>query len=360
MNVLVIYWGKSGGLPKFTYEMADSFVRAGHSVYTVLSEGIYNRTVWEENKKIINTFIYTGDTKRFLYASVKMLFSSKKRILANLGDMVFDISICTMPYPWCRYISNLLNVERRYVICHDPIAHSGTGVFKRLIVEKNTYGYDDCIVMTKSFIPIVKQKYKYSEENIHFMRHGYYGYELPVNYTNAKRNDEKINFLFFGSINKYKGIGVLLEAYKDISLRSKNATLTIAGKGDLTEYSEQFKTLKVDIINRFIEDSEIASLFSAPNRVLVLPYIDATQSGVALIAMEFGVPIIASNTGGLKEQLFDGEVGTFFEPGNHQELAERMYEYILDDSMIYRQRFMIKKYADQLKWDTIVTDFIKE
>ena len=360
MNVLMVFWGKNGGLPKFTYEMADGFVRAGHNVYTVLSEDIYNKKMWENNPKIKNTFIYTGNTKRFLVASVKMLFSNRKKLLKSLRDINFDISICTMPYPWCRYISNILKVKRKYIICHDPIAHSGASKFKSLLAEKATRGYDDCVIMTKSFIPVMEEKYNYRKRNIHYMRHGYYGYQLPLEYEDNKNDDDKVNFLFFGNIHHYKGVGILLKAYKIVSAKADNVTLTIAGKGDISEFSNELKGINVNLINRFIDDSEIAPLFSSPNRVLVLPYIDATQSGVTPIAMEYKVPVIASDTGGLKEQLFEGEIGTFFRPGDYQELAERMYEYVSNKTMFLEQKLRIEQHADQLDWKEIVAQLVKE
>lgn len=52
-----------------------------------------------------------------------------------------------------------------------------------------------------------------------------------------------------------------------------------------------------------MEDEEVESIFSGENLVAVLPYLDATQSGVVLTAMDYGVPVIATDTGGLSEQI---------------------------------------------------------
>jgi glycosyltransferase involved in cell wall biosynthesis len=51
-------------------------------------------------------------------------------------------------------------------------------------------------------------------------------------------------------------------------------------------------------------------------RFVVLPYRSATQSGVVPLAFAFGVPAIASATGGLVEQVIDGETGLLFAPGD--------------------------------------------
>lgn len=357
MNVLLVFWGKTGGIPKFTYEMADGLVRAGYNVYAVLSENIYNREEWDSNKKIKDIcYIYTGDSKSFLKASLKMFTSTKRYIKDYFNGIEFDVSICMMPYPWCRTISSYLGVKKSYIICHDPIAHSGANRFLSYLIEQSTKGYDDVIVMTKKFIPIVKQKYKYSIDKIHYMRHGKYGYQ-KVN--TPEGNNDKIRFLFFGSIHKYKGIGILLKAYKIVCEKTDNVSLTIAGKGDLDPFKDDLNKVEVELINRFIDDAEIGPLFSIPNTVVVLPYLDATQSGVIPVAMEYGVPIIASNTGGLKEQLFDGELGVFFKTKDYGDLAEKMLCFVNDSNLLEKQRLINNKLLELLDWKVILRNLLE-
>lgn len=89
--------------------------------------------------------------------------------------------------------------------------------------------------------------------------------------------------------------------------------MTVAGSGDFSKYDSMFKELpQVDIVNRYIEDKEIDNYFSIPNTILVLPYLDASQSGVIPVALEYKIPIIASDAGGLKEQMNNGDFGLFF------------------------------------------------
>ena len=56
---------------------------------------------------------------------------------------------------------------------------------------------------------------------------------------------------------------------------------------------------KITIVSRYVPDSEVSLYFSASN-VLILLYTRASQSGVAHIGMHFGMPIIATEVGGLK------------------------------------------------------------
>ena len=58
----------------------------------------------------------------------------------------------------------------------------------------------------------------------------------------------------------------------------------------------------LSIIDKFLDEEEISYLLNT-NDVLILPYIDATQSGIVTLGMASGLPIICTNVGGLKEQI---------------------------------------------------------
>ena len=172
---------------------------------------------------------------------------------------------------------------------------------------------------------------------------------------------DKTNFVFFGFIQKYKGLHVLAKAYKNVLEKGYNVSLTIAGNGDFSEYKQEYSGLdNVKIINRRIRDEEIGNLFSIPNTVAVLPYIDATQSGVVVTAMEFGTPIIASNTGGLREQLNDGEIGIFCEPGDAEDLAEKMICLIDNTEEIKQQKEKMSIFLLTLNRDAVARKLIEE
>jgi len=127
--------------------------------------------------------------------------------------------------------------------------------------------------------------------------------------------------LFFGRITQYKGLGVLLEAYKRVSERWPNTELRIVGSGDLGPYQPLLRQLSnVEIENRWVNDAEIPGILRRAT-VLVLPYTSATQSGVVAVAASLGLPVIASRVGGLPEQIVDGYSGVLVAPGSVEQLA---------------------------------------
>jgi glycosyltransferase involved in cell wall biosynthesis len=135
--------------------------------------------------------------------------------------------------------------------------------------------------------------------------------------------------LFFGRITAYKGLEVLLQAFKQVS-EKHSATLLIAGDGDLRPYRQWIEgDENIQVINRWIADVEVASVFQRANLV-VLPYTSASQSGVIPIAASFRLPVIATRTGGIPEQIQDGLSGLLVEPGSVEKLSAAIERLLVD------------------------------
>jgi len=82
----------------------------------------------------------------------------------------------------------------------------------------------------------------------------------------------------------------------------------------------------VQIDNRYVPNEEVVGIFDRAD-VLVLPYLSATQSAVAQIALRNGLPVIASRTGGLSEVVIENVNGLLFPPGDSDALADQIISY---------------------------------
>lgn len=141
---------------------------------------------------------------------------------------------------------------------------------------------------------------------------------------------------------------MLLEAYCNLELKYYNCiSLVVAGKGDLGKYSALIKKAKnITILNYMIPDEYIKSLFSGANIVTVLPYKDATQSGVIPTAQMFKSLVIASDTGGMREQLKDGSLGILFKPNDLVALEDCMLK-VMQNYPVYKM--YIKRGFEHIK-----------
>jgi glycosyltransferase involved in cell wall biosynthesis len=125
--------------------------------------------------------------------------------------------------------------------------------------------------------------------------------------------------LFFGLVRAYKGLDILIEAFSDRRFRSMNLKLIIAGEfyEDDAPYRAMIKKYQIGddiiILNRFIRDDEVSSLFSAAS-IVVQPYKSASQSGVTQVAYHFDKPMIVTDVGGLREMVPDGICGYVVTP----------------------------------------------
>ena len=166
----------------------------------------------------------------------------------------------------------------------------------------------------------------------------------------AEMSDEKDYLLFFGRIDKYKGIGNLLNAYRNVSDRA--LLLVIAGGG---QFSDEEKELiracdNLTVINRYIGDGEMKWLFHHMTAA-VLPYIEATQSGIIPLAYLFGKPVIVSNVAGLTQFVEDGETGLICKTPS--ELEEALVKLSLGVGQ--EQTKKIKQYYDgNMNWNANV------
>jgi glycosyltransferase involved in cell wall biosynthesis len=145
--------------------------------------------------------------------------------------------------------------------------------------------------------------------------------------------EEENIILFFGLLRPYKGVKFLIQAFDNLPANLiKSTRLLIVGEAwedqeslSLAEKSPNKE--KISIINRYVADHEIPLYFSAAD-VLVLPYTRASQSGVAHIAMTYGLPIIATRVGGLEEGLQSYQGASFIARESMGELKEQLVQVI--------------------------------
>jgi len=152
--------------------------------------------------------------------------------------------------------------------------------------------------------------------------------------SHSRNNRSGNTILFFGKVRKYKGLEVLLAAFEKVLSKVESNLMIV---GEFYDSIERYENLirrhhlegRVRIDNRYVPNEEVAAVFEQAD-VLVLPYVSASQSGVARIALSNGLPVIASRTGGLAETIIDQVNGLLFPPGDPQALADQILRYFGD------------------------------
>jgi glycosyltransferase involved in cell wall biosynthesis len=164
--------------------------------------------------------------------------------------------------------------------------------------------------------------------------------------------------LFFGQIAPYKGLEYLVAAMAELAKRNAAPRLIIAGKvkRGLEEYWEniqrEISRTAIDgrIVQRieFVPDNEVERYFKAAD-VVIIPYANIFQSGVPFLAYSFGLPLIATDVGSLKEDIVEGKTGFICKPRDPIDLAERIEAYFSSElfGQIETRRQEIKNFANE-------------
>lgn len=165
-------------------------------------------------------------------------------------------------------------------------------------------------------------------------------------------NPRKKNILFFGFIRDYKGLDLLIKAFSELD---ESYNLIIAGEcyGSFEKYEVMISQLplkeNIHVYTDYIPDSQVPEFFSAAD-VCVLPYKSATQSGITSIAYHFGVPIIATDVGGLKESITHGSTGLIVAEAESRMIADAIKEYFTG-SLQSKMKHDIIQLKENLSWD---------
>ena len=137
--------------------------------------------------------------------------------------------------------------------------------------------------------------------------------------------------LSFGMVRPYKGVDVLLEAFRDVP----DAELWVVGRpledSIMAPLHEQARTLPgtVRFVTRYITEAEIPAFFRRADLV-VLPYRSVDQSGVLYIGLAFGKPMVISAVGGFAELGGEHGAARLVPPGEPEPLAAAIRELLAD------------------------------
>ena len=212
---------------------------------------------------------------------------------------------------------------RRKIILtvHDPIPHSTAKCNTPLGLKARKWGFR----LLQHFI-FLNTAQKEECVTLNHLEHKHI-YDSLLSRYNYLQMYQKTTFsigdyvLFFGQVESNKGIDYLLEAIKQVHTQNPKVRLIIAGKGTFPFDISEYKKLDyIEFRNRFIPDDELAELIQG-SYCVVCPYKDATQSGVVMSAFAFNKPVIATNVGGLPEQVIDNRYGLIVPPCDSIALA---------------------------------------
>lgn len=342
---MILSLGRTGSLPLYSDNIVLHFPENSYDYYKskYAIEGISI-----PNQKSLITY------KSAFSFILNTLFILPFYSLVLLPKIVKNYRILYLPYfhLWNLPFILLFRLLGRDVILtvHDGILHKGENGFLLQQYSNLNIRLSSKLIFLTNYVKVnVEKTLKLIKTSI-IVPHGLIETISLVD-SPSKINRGK-NILFIGRISPYKGVELLAEVIEDI--RDKIDKCVIAGK---SIYELKIKdTDKLKIQDKYLSDIEIGGLLNWAD-ILVLPYLEATQSGVITLGISSELPMVCTNVGGFNEQL-DQDECIWVEP-NKDSLKKGLVHLIENQS---QRDYLIKKMHKKklsLKWDTISLQIFK-
>lgn len=332
--MLVIHWGQNGGGPWFAVRMAEALHHAWPGpVYTSFNQNaeiLALETTQIENDLPVTTYKTVAGLVLGLPRMILLGFKLRSFIKGNQVEVVYSAMLSI----WQSLVTAIFLPKGVVFVAsiHDAVEHPGDAHWVlRLCRYLDCRRADLLAVYSDSVAGILRQQKAARNTPIVVVP---LGADRPVESprTLDARAGEPLRLGFTGRIVEYKGLPLFVETVRLLRDGGMNVRGYVAGSGEvdpaLIASSQEF----VDWRLEWIPEAEIPQVFAQMD-VLVLPYLEASQSGVFSLALSAGVPSVATPMGGLIEQITSTGAGVIAKSMTADSLAEAIRE--LADPPVY-------------------------
>lgn len=162
---------------------------------------------------------------------------------------------------------------------------------------------------------------------------------------------------FVGSLNRQKGLEFLIKAMPKVNsiLKPQTPKLIIVGSGPLlSNLKNLVEKLNLKLVVKFKGFVKDLSPFYKSFSLFVLPSLSESFGQTALEAMSYGIPIVASSVGGLKEIVLDKKQGLLVPPKDSDQLASAIIKILKNPQKAQKMGQGAKKRAKEFSLKKMV------
>ena len=305
-----------------------------------------------------------SQTLNFIWGMIRSCIDCKKNHIDTVLIHVFSThNMAIMTYAFCK-LFGLKTIS----ISHDVFSFTkqDNNWYHHLIYNR----WSDRIVVHNSYskehlLPQINAK---MHPLVSVLKHGSF-IDLPdktVSRKSARKalqlDNSRKYILFFGRLKTTKRLDLLLKAMPEIDSSIHLIIAGHSGKDDFAYYQKMID--EFDLSHRIVQDINYISeekrefYFKAVDS-LVLPYELIFQSGVLLMALSYGLPVVATKIPPFEEVINDGENALLFEKGNVQDLALKINTLMGDDDLLNAiPEKAIEHMKANFSWDDIAEGYV--
>lgn len=351
MKILMVapyFYPDTGGLENYVYNISKELVKRGHKITVICASKKENRKETIEGIKVIR------QKADFILSNTPIKFSLPFKMVELLNKDKFDLINAHTPVPFyadvAAFISKKYNIPFILTYYFSPDLKKDfifldiiTSLYQNLL-EKST------LKKAKQIITVYEMKEKFNRyaNKISVIPPGV---NLSVFKPVIRYKKNKFNILFIGQLSKshkFKGLDFLIDAFKHIN--NKNVYLTIVGSGDYLEHYKKKSMGYYNIIFKGKLDYKSLAKEYQKNDVLIIPSTTDGCPTVALEAMACGLPVIATNVGGLPYIIKNRHNGLLVPSRDPIALANAIIELMNDKWLINKLSKNGRKMVKDFTW----------
>ena len=354
-RTVFVYWSRRGGLSWAALELAELLTKRPE---------LNAQLCVSDHNELANEFSRFAPQVKFFKTFSGWLgaFAGLPRLLAQARHFAAEWkadNVCSvvvlMPHVWTPILGYFVRKAgiRYAVIVHDADPHIGDiSAMLNSWIHSDVRRADLVYTLSQSVAGKLAAQWRVPANRIITLFHPLITYSGPQ----PARPHSPLRALFLGRILAYKGLQLLVGAVEKLRAEGTPVELGVVGEGKLGDLRQRLDTLGAELVNGWIEHARIAEIQSRYD-LIVLPYIEASQSGVIMNAFGAGMPAIVTPVGGLAEQVEDHVTGLVAESPSTDAIANCIRELARDNTLYKklasniaerRHNFSVETFAERI------------